>query len=111
MQRIQQSQKPSPRAIALDAVAEAVRKLADAIHLLAVTDEVTLVAPGPRLVTTREPEMLITLDEACALFPGKGSRKRSIQRLAREHPEITRRLGTRLWIERGALLRVTRRTA
>jgi hypothetical protein len=104
------AEQTSPRAAAIEAAVATLRALADALHLLAVTDE-RQPAAGPRLVSAREPEVLITLDEACALFPGKGSRRRSIQRLAKRHPEITRRLGTRLWIEKSALLRVTRRTA
>ena len=112
MRNPNQQAQTNPRAAAIEALADAVRKVSDALHLLAVAGEVTLIgAPGPRLVTGREPEVLLTMAEACALFPGRGSRESSIFRLARQHPEIARRIGRRTWYERGALLRVTRRTA
>jgi len=98
-----------PRAAVIEALADSLRRAADALHLLAVSDPTP--APGPRLVSAREPEVLLTMREACALFPGRGSRESSIFRLAKQHPEIARRIGRRTWYERAALLRATRRTA
>jgi len=98
----------NPRAVAVEAAADALRKLADALHLLAVTDE-RAPAAGPRLVTAREPEVLLTTAQALEMFPT--SSRRSLEKLAKRCPEVARRIGARVWYERGALLRATRRTA
>jgi len=43
------------------------------------------------------------------LFPT--SSRRSLEKLAKRCPEVARRIGARVWYERAALLRATRRTA
>jgi hypothetical protein len=94
---------------ALEAAAEAVRRLADALDALALAHPVSIIGARPRLVPAPEEGRLLTLAQAADLFPGIS--KRTLQRLAKRCPEVVRRVGTRTWYERGALLRVTRRTA
>lgn len=57
----------------------------------------------------RPPEVLLTTAQALELFPT--SSRRSLEKLAKRCPEVARRIGARVWYERGALLRATKRTA
>jgi excisionase family DNA binding protein len=88
---------------ALEGAAEALRRVADALHLLAVTEP----APaGLRLAaTTREPEVLLTVQEAADLLRCS---VRHIERLVAGKP-CRRRAGRRVLIERAGLLALTRR--
>lgn len=87
---------------ALEGAAEALRRVADALHLLAVTGE----APGPRLVsTTREPEVLLTVQEAADLLRCS---TRHIERLVAGE-SCRRKAGRKLLIERAGLLALMRR--
>ncbi len=87
---------------ALEGTAEALRHIADALHLLAVTGE----APGPRLVaTTREPEILMTTREAADFLRCS---VRHIERLVAGKP-CRRKAGRKVLIERAGLLALTRR--
>ena len=86
---------------ALEGAAEALRRVADALHLLAVTD-----APGPRLVATaREAEVLLTTQEAADLLKCS---LRHVERLVAGKP-CRRRAGRRVLIERAGLLALLRR--
>lgn len=88
---------------ALDAAAEALRRVADALHLLAVTGEQE---PGPRLVaTTREAEVLLTTREAADFLKCS---PRHVERLVAGKP-CRRRAGRRVLIERAGLLALLRR--
>jgi len=85
---------------ALEGAAEALRRVADALHLLAVMGES---GPGPRLVaTTREPEELLRIEEAAAVLKVT---RRTVHRLARRFPRVIRRVGRVVRYERGELLR------
>jgi len=87
---------------ALEGAAEALRRVADALHLLAVVEP----APGPRLVaTTREPEVLLTMQEAAELLRCS---VRHIERLVAGKP-CRRKAGRKVLIERAGLLALTRR--
>jgi len=84
---------------ALEGAAEALRRVADALHLLAVTEE----RHGPRLVAGgREPEELLRIEEAAALLKVD---RRTVHRLARRSPRVIRRVGRVVRYERGELLR------
>ena len=87
---------------ALEGAAEALRRVADALHLLAVTGEQ---APGPRLVAGREPEELLRIEQAAALLQVDRS---TVHRLARRFPRVIRRVGRVVRYERGELLRACR---
>ncbi len=87
---------------AFENMAGLLRTLADALHLLAVTGE----APGPRLVaTTREPEVLLTIQEAADLLRCS---VRHVERLVAGKP-CRRKAGRKVLIERAGLLALTRR--
>ncbi len=93
----------TPREHALDAAAEALRRVADALHVLAVTGEQ---GPGPRLVTTTHAvEQLLTVDEAADLLRCSA---RHVERLVAGKP-CRRRAGRRVLIERAGLLALLRR--
>ena len=93
----------SPREQALDAAAEALRRMADALHLLAVTGEM---GSGPRLVTTTQAvEQLLTLDEAAELLRCS---RRNVERIT-AGKGCRRRAGRRVLIERAGLLALLRR--
>ncbi len=85
---------------ALEGAAEALRRVADALHLLAVVEP-----PGPRLVTSREPEVLLTVQEAADLLRCS---VRHIERLVAGKP-CRRKAGRKVLIERAGLLGLTRR--
>ncbi len=86
---------------ALEGAAEALRRVADALHLLAVVEP-----PGPRLVaTTREPEVLLTVQEAADVLRCS---VRHIERLVAGKP-CRRKAGRKVLIERAGLLGLTRR--
>ena len=87
---------------ALEGAAEALRRMADALHLLAVTQE----APGPRLISSaREPEVLLTTQEAAELLRCS---VRHIERLVAGKP-CRRKAGRKVLIERAGLLALMRR--
>jgi excisionase family DNA binding protein len=93
----------TPREQALDAAAEALRRVADALHLLAVTGEQ---GPGPRLVaTTHAVEQLLTVDEAAELLRCS---PRHVERLVAGKP-CRRRAGRKVLIERAGLLALLRK--
>lgn len=93
----------SPREQALDAAAEALRRVADALHLLAVTGEQ---GPGPRLVASAHAvEQLMTVDEAAELLRCS---PRHVERLVAGKP-CRRRAGRKVLIERAGLLALLRR--
>lgn len=93
----------SVQASALVAVAEGLRRQADAIDALAAAQE----APGPRLVaTTREPETLVSLDTAAEIL---GVSRATVERMTKGKP-CRRRAGRRVLIERAGLLALTRRS-
>jgi len=88
---------------ALEGAAEALRRVADALHLLAVTGEQ---GPGPRLVaTTHAVEQLLTVDEAAELL--RCSRDH-VERLVAGKP-CRRRAGRKVLIERAGLLALLKR--
>ena len=88
---------------ALEGAAEALRRVADTLHLLAVTGEQ---GPGPRLVAGgREPEELLRIEEAAAILKVT---RRTVHRLARRFPRVIRRVGRVVRYERGELLRACR---
>lgn len=91
----------TPRNRALDAVAESLRRVADALAELAAEP-----AAGPRLVSTREPEQLLTLAEAAELLKVSD---RTVRRLVRRHPAAVRRVGRVVRYERGELFRAVRK--
>ena len=100
--------QPNPNAAAVLAAVEALHRLGDALQVLTLAPPPA--APGPRLVTGREPDQFLTIGQACELFAGVS--KRSIYRLAKQHPEVARRIGSRVVYSRGELLRITKgRTA
>ncbi len=87
---------------ALEGAAEALRRVADALHLLAVVEP----ASGPRLVaTTCDPEVLMTVQEAADLLRCS---VRHIERLVAGEP-CRRKAGRKVLIERAGLLALTRR--
>ncbi len=87
---------------ALEGAAEALRHIADALHLLAVTGE----TPGPRLMAmTREPEVLLTVQEAADVLRCS---VRHVERLVAGKP-CRRKAGRKVLIERAGLLALTRR--
>jgi excisionase family DNA binding protein len=93
----------SPREQALDAAAEALRRVADALHLLAVTGEQ---GPGPRLVASAHAvEQLLTVDEAAELLRCS---TRHVERITAGKP-CRRRAGRKVLIERAGLLALLRR--
>src|SRR3972149_540465 len=82
---------------ALEGAAEALRRVADALHLLAVTQE----ALGPRLRSSaREPEGLRTTQEAAELLRCS---VRHIERLVAGKP-CRRKAGRKVLVERAGLL-------
>jgi excisionase family DNA binding protein len=88
---------------ALEGAAEALRRMADALHLLAVTGEQ---GPGPRLVTSAHAvEQLLTVDEAAELLRCS---PRHVERLVAGKP-CRRRAGRKVLIERAGLLALLRR--
>ncbi len=88
---------------ALEGAAEALRRVADALHLLAVVEPVPA---GPRLVTTsREPEVLLTVKEAADLLHCS---VRHVERFVAGKP-CRRKAGRKVLIERAGLLALTRR--
>jgi len=87
---------------ALEAVAEGLRRIADAVQALATQEPM----PGPRLVTTtREPETLLSLDEAAKVL--RVSRA-TVERMTKGKA-CRRRAGRRVLIERSGLLALTKR--
>jgi hypothetical protein len=88
---------------ALEGAAEALRRVADALHLLAVTAD----APGPRLVISgREPEVLLNIEQAQELLGGCS--RRHVERLVAGKP-CRRKAGRKVLVERAGLLALTRR--
>jgi excisionase family DNA binding protein len=88
---------------ALEGVADALRRVADVLHLLVVAGDP---APGPRLVaTTREAEVLLTVQEAAELLKCS---PRHVERLVQGKP-CRRRAGRRVLIERAGLLALLKR--
>lgn len=87
------------RAEAHRALAEALRRVADAVEALLMEPP-----PGPRLVPATREELL-TLDEAAELL--KCSR-RHVERLVSEK-SCRRRVGRRVLVERAGLLALLRR--
>ena len=85
------------------AVSETLRKLADVVELMGRTNA----APHLRLVPGAEPEQPLDLDAAVALFPGLSLT--SFKRFVKKHPEVVRRVGSRVFYERAALLRASAR--
>jgi hypothetical protein len=101
--------QPEPaktRAQAIEDLSAALRAIAEALPLLLSAAE-----PEPEIGLRGIPggrrDEFLTTAQALELF-GSCSR-RTLERFARKHPEIARRVGSRVWYERGALLRVTRR--
>ncbi len=91
------------REAALRRLSEHLRGMAEAIAELALCGD----APGPHLVAGREPEQLLSIEEAAAALGSVG--RRTVHRFARRHPEVVRHVGARVKYERGALLRATRK--
>ncbi len=86
---------------ALEGAAEALRRVADTLHLLAVAEPA-----GPRLVaTTREPEVLLTVKEATELLHCSPDH---LDRLTRGKP-CRRKFGRRVLFDRAGLLALGRR--
>ena len=94
--------RPDPRAAAWEAASEALHRLGDALHLLAVMQEPET---GPGRSAAREPEVLLTTQEAADLLKCS---LRHVERLVAGKP-CRRRAGRRVLIERNGLLALLRR--
>jgi len=90
--------------------AQAYRLLAEAEEELALLGLESGGTSGPRLVSSaREPEELLTIDQAVALLNLGEKSKSTVHRLVRRHPEILRFIGRVRRYEKQTLLRVIRR--
>jgi hypothetical protein len=101
---------PASRESAHRKRAQAYRLLAEAEEELAVLGSEAGGTSGPRLVSSlREPEELLTIDQAVALLQLGEKSKSTVHRLVRRHPEILRYVGRVRRYEKQTLLRVIRR--
>lgn len=90
---------------ALELIRDGLRQIADGVHLLSIQTP-GLLSGRPRLVaTTREPETLLTLDEAAEAL---SCSRRHVERLVAGKP-CRRRAGRRVLVERAGLLALLKR--
>jgi hypothetical protein len=93
---------PHPRRAALEAVADALVRVSDALRIVAAEPAP---APGPRLVG-REPEVLLSIKQAAELLGGAS--ETFVERLVRGKA-CKRKVGGKVLIEREGLLALTRK--
>jgi excisionase family DNA binding protein len=82
------------------------QQISEALRLLGDGITAALDAVGAAPLVAREAEEPLTVGEAAALLRIHPS---SVYRWIKKHPECRRRVGSELRIERGALLRATKR--